>query len=198
MRLMLLAAFLGFMLHLTMGCGDEDNLFVVINDCEIRPNTSCQNADLTGVDLSGFDLTSANLDGADLSNANLTQTYLIGASMNGTILTGVIWASTVCPDGSISDNNGESCGGHQEDIRGVCDIKPDVVCQGADLRDRNLSFAIMQNADLADAELCGADLTESIIDNGVFSNVTARQLRAPRAILVNLISKLDAQEPVSF
>ena len=46
----------------------------------------------------------ANLDEAILSEANLTNADLSGAD-----LTGVYWYSTTCPDGTNSDDNGNTC-----------------------------------------------------------------------------------------
>ena len=50
--------------------------------------------DLTGVNLSGSYVDRVNLSDADLSNANLTDSY---------------WQNTICPDGTNSDNNGNTC-----------------------------------------------------------------------------------------
>jgi uncharacterized protein YjbI with pentapeptide repeats len=82
------------------------------------------NADLSGADLSGANLDNAYLSGADLSyadlsGANLDNAYLNGADLinadldnaylNGADLTYVYWENTICPDGTNSDNNGDTC-----------------------------------------------------------------------------------------
>ena len=72
------------------------------------------NANLTGADLTGAYLIGAYLSGADLSGANLTGAYLSGADLSGadlrdTELDGVNWYDTTCPDGTNSDNNGDTC-----------------------------------------------------------------------------------------
>ena len=46
----------------------------------------------------------AELFGADLGYANLT-----GANMTGANLDGVRWINTTCPDGTNSDDNGNTC-----------------------------------------------------------------------------------------
>ena len=48
---------------------------------------------LAGANLSYSDLTGADLAGADLAGANL----------------GVIWSDTTCPDGTNSNNDGDTC-----------------------------------------------------------------------------------------
>lgn len=84
-------------------------------------------ADLTGSNLSGASLIEANLNGANLSltvafkahaggdptlaqgtnlsQAQLQNTNLKGAFLVGTNLTDVAWGHTLCPDGSLSDEN---------------------------------------------------------------------------------------------
>jgi uncharacterized protein YjbI with pentapeptide repeats len=47
-----------------------------------------------------------------LSGANLFDANLSGADLTGATLTGVIWAHTICPDGTNSDDNGGTCVGH--------------------------------------------------------------------------------------
>jgi uncharacterized protein YjbI with pentapeptide repeats len=49
----------------------------------------------------------ANLVGTDLSGANLS-----GADLSGANMSGIIWSNTVCPDGTISNNDGGACLGH--------------------------------------------------------------------------------------
>jgi hypothetical protein len=76
-------------------------------------------ANLTGADLRYTDLTDADLSGADLSNAYLNDAYLNGADLtgadlndaylNGAFLSAVTWYNTTCPDGTNSDNNGNTC-----------------------------------------------------------------------------------------
>jgi uncharacterized protein YjbI with pentapeptide repeats len=56
------------------------------------------NADLTGANLTGADLTGVILDGVNLTGANLT-----GATMP--FLASAIFDSTICPDGTNSDDN---------------------------------------------------------------------------------------------
>jgi uncharacterized protein YjbI with pentapeptide repeats len=81
-------------------------------------------ADLFGANLSGADLSAlglpffpivptnlsmANLRDADLQNANLAYATLAGAQLDHANLTAVIWLQTTCPDGTNSDDDGNTC-----------------------------------------------------------------------------------------
>jgi hypothetical protein len=88
---------------------------------------SLNNANLTSAFLDDANLTRVNLSGATFSftymvNANLTDAFLenatfsdstlSGVNMTGATLTGVTWSSTYCPDGTNSDDDGNTCIGH--------------------------------------------------------------------------------------
>jgi uncharacterized protein YjbI with pentapeptide repeats len=74
---------------------------------------------LTSVDLSGADLNEAELLGADLTDANFTGSalsfsYMANANLTGATLTGatlldIFWSNTTCPDGTNSNNDGDTC-----------------------------------------------------------------------------------------
>jgi len=64
---------------------------------------SC-NADLTGANLINADLTGTDLTGADLSNADLSNVDLSSADARY-----VFWNNTICPDGTNSNDNGNTC-----------------------------------------------------------------------------------------
>jgi hypothetical protein len=78
--------------------------------------------DLTGADISGAVLSDSNLSRsvlryADLRNAflpnvNLSRADLYGALLDGANLNGVTWQATICPDGTNSNANGNTCVGH--------------------------------------------------------------------------------------
>ena len=65
----------------------------------IGPSATLIDANLTGLDL----------DDADLPDANLTGANLTGATLAGATLTGVTWSNTTCPDGTNSNNDGDTC-----------------------------------------------------------------------------------------
>ncbi|OGK15003.1 hypothetical protein A2774_01140 [Candidatus Roizmanbacteria bacterium RIFCSPHIGHO2_01_FULL_39_12c] len=72
-------------------------------------NVNASGANFTGADLR---LTGFHSD-TNLQNANFTNANLKSAEFDqGTDLTGVIWSNTTCPDGTNSDNNGNTCEGH--------------------------------------------------------------------------------------
>lgn len=63
-------------------------------------------------ELDGADLRGANLNNADLTDALIYNANLRNASMSGTTITGAAWRNTTCPDGTNSDNHGDTCMGH--------------------------------------------------------------------------------------
>ncbi len=73
-------------------------------------------------DFSGSDFTNTNLSSqsnpSDFSNVNLSNANFTGANLRYTTnmgtatLTGAIWSNTTCPDGTNSNNNGNTCVGH--------------------------------------------------------------------------------------
>jgi hypothetical protein len=67
---------------------------------------------MKGADLNGADLRDAELVGADLRDADLRRADLTGADLGDARVGGVIWSDTTCPDGTNSDDNGETCEGH--------------------------------------------------------------------------------------
>ena len=90
-----------------------------LNGAELT-NAGLSGADLTGATLTNSYLSNANLDGAILINANLLYAYLNGANMTNANLTNAemvtdstdeIWSNTTCPDGTNSDNDGNTCAG---------------------------------------------------------------------------------------
>jgi uncharacterized protein YjbI with pentapeptide repeats len=54
----------------------------------------------------------ANFTRANLTNVNFTDTGLKDVIMTDATITDVIWNHTTCPDGTNSDNNGNTCEGH--------------------------------------------------------------------------------------
>lgn len=64
-------------------------------------------ANLENVDLSGASLREANLEGMTIDGADFEGTDLEGAKIEG-----AVWKNTVCPDGTNSDNAGDTCAGH--------------------------------------------------------------------------------------
>jgi len=69
-------------------------------------------ANLTGANLSKADAEVAWFNNANLTNANMTDANLGNAYLSGATLTNVTWANTTCPDGTNSNNDGNTCVGH--------------------------------------------------------------------------------------
>ena len=74
--------------------------------------TNLKGVVLTGANLAGANLIGANLQSANLQGANLTNANLGGATSKGASLGGATWSNTVCPDGTNSDADGNTCLGH--------------------------------------------------------------------------------------
>ena len=72
---------------------------------------SLQKAPLSHADLSYAVLTDAKLNDANLSGANLSGANLTKAVLSGANLDGVTWSGTTCPDGTNSNEVGDSCSG---------------------------------------------------------------------------------------
>lgn len=64
-------------------------------------------------DFSGVDFSNANLNNADLRYSDLSNANLEGASFNldysSSASLGIIYSNTICPDGTNSDDNGNTC-----------------------------------------------------------------------------------------
>lgn len=78
----------------------------------ILNGTGLNNADLSGVSFKNAVLEEASLSNANLSNANFEGANLKNAEMENTNLNGVIWNNTICPDGSNSNDHGNTCNDH--------------------------------------------------------------------------------------
>jgi hypothetical protein len=72
-----------------------------------------QSSNFTSANFSNATLTHGDLLSNNFTNANFTNANFTGANTDqGNTLTGVIWSNTVCPDGTNSDNDGNTCVGH--------------------------------------------------------------------------------------
>lgn len=110
-----------------------------LRDADLRyryfEDADLKGADLGAANMQGDDLTGANLQSADvganlidanltnadlrgatveavLTGANLTGADLSGAEVYSTDATGVTWNHTVCPDSTLSEQDGGTCVGH--------------------------------------------------------------------------------------
>ncbi|MEL6178178.1 MAG: pentapeptide repeat-containing protein, partial [Myxococcota bacterium] len=153
--------------------------------CDLRERpVNCQEMSLQGFDLSRSDLRGANFAGTDLAGATLFETDLTGADLTGADLTNtnlgqaflaravldaVVWDNTRCPDGTLSDDNGGTCGGHLDDLRSRCDVRPNVDCSGQDLSNADLRYANLAGADLVGANVSGTDFTGANLTGSDFS-----------------------------
>ncbi len=81
-----------------------------IGDCEIKPGTNCQGANLRGAHLPGVNLTGANLQGvnlrgADLTGANLTEVNLSGANLTAAVVKNATLVNTNLSNANLTQAN---------------------------------------------------------------------------------------------
>jgi hypothetical protein len=114
-------------------CPKCDFMYLAIPDLDmpgaILPGAKFYGANLSGANLSGANLQGvymqyANLSGADLTGADLTKAQVYNTDMTNADLTGaittdvtltnphILYSNTICPDGTNSDDNGDTCYGH--------------------------------------------------------------------------------------
>lgn len=70
------------------------------------------NSNFTSANLSNVNFDSSEFTDTNFTNANFTNADLEGVTFTNTIMTDAIWSNTTCPDGTNSDNNGNTCEGH--------------------------------------------------------------------------------------
>ncbi len=76
-------------------------------------DSNLNKSDLSGAFLDAANLAGANLNKADLSGALLNGADLGGANLNGSNLTGTVFSNTTCPDGSNSNDDGDTCANNE-------------------------------------------------------------------------------------
>ncbi len=67
------------------------------------------NADLDNAVTTYDDFSYADMAGDNLTNDDFTDVSLLGATLTGADLDGVNWNNTVCPDSTLSNNDGNTC-----------------------------------------------------------------------------------------
>ncbi len=88
----------------------------------LQPSSALRGSRLASVNFSGLTLTGITILGGDagpsvVTGANFSGSHFVNANVSGTdfsaaTLTGATWAGTICPDGTNSDDNGNTCLGH--------------------------------------------------------------------------------------
>jgi uncharacterized protein YjbI with pentapeptide repeats len=70
-------------------------------------------SNLTGANFTNATMTNFSFFNSNFTNANFTNANLSGVTTSGVnTFTGAIWSNTTCPDGTNSDNDGNTCIGH--------------------------------------------------------------------------------------
>lgn len=70
-------------------------------------NVNFTNVNLTNTEAEATNFSNSNFDGANFTNTNLNLSDFTDANLNN-----VTWSNTTCPDGTNSDDNGNTCEGH--------------------------------------------------------------------------------------
>lgn len=122
-----------------------------------------RNINCLACNLSLSQLTDSDLHGANLRGANMSYADLSGANLSQADITQVLWHQSICPDGSTSEDNGNTCGGHLTKRTNQCGAQPKLNCPDQDLsrvdwRGANLNHANLEASDLRQALLVGANL----------------------------------------
>lgn len=127
--------------------------------------TTLTTANLQGANLSGADLSGANLNNANLSGANLNNANLRGANLSGSNLNGSNFEGSDLTQVSSGQTIGIPSLPWRWTIRSGYLIGPDADLSGAnlsnaDLRDVDLGFSRLWDANLDNANLSGAYLVD--------------------------------------
>ncbi|MBT6432699.1 MAG: pentapeptide repeat-containing protein [Deltaproteobacteria bacterium] len=146
--------------------------------------TDLRQARLTGANLQGCNLTHSNLRGADFSHADLLGANLLRADLEKTT-----WHLTRCPDGTLSQNNGDTCGGHLDSEISACSVGPQASCEGADLAGLDLSFANLRGANLQGADLRGTRLVGANLQKANLQRANLQAADLSRADLTHAITE---------
>jgi uncharacterized protein YjbI with pentapeptide repeats len=67
---------------------------------------------LNGANLTHALLSNATIASAGFNGANLTKASLLGATITTSGFDSAIFRKTICPDGTNSDDHGDTCAGH--------------------------------------------------------------------------------------
>lgn len=139
----------------------------IINGCEIRPNTSCERADLRHADLYRADLSGANLKGARLARANLRYAKLTNANLEGADLEAADMRITFLARANFTNANLQ--GANLSSARAS-----KATFAGANLRaasmeaawakETNFRGASFVNANLQETKLYGANLSSATFE----------------------------------
>jgi hypothetical protein len=78
----------------------------------ILSRASLDNADLNSVNFQNALLIATDFTNSNLSNVNFENADLSEARFENANLTGTKWKNTICPDGTNSNNNNNTCEGH--------------------------------------------------------------------------------------
>lgn len=101
----------GSMHHLALRNADMRNIHFFYTDVDFSDFTGSDMrfANLDHVDFASSTLIEVDFEYSDFVDVSFRHSNLAGANLTGVTLTDVTWIDTICPDGTNSDNNGNTC-----------------------------------------------------------------------------------------
>ncbi len=75
-------------------------------------NTNFTGAFLIAAVVNNSNFTNTLFVNTTLDSVSFVNTNLLGANFSGSIRNNIFWSNSTCPDGTNSDNNGNTCEGH--------------------------------------------------------------------------------------
>jgi len=134
-----------------------------VSNCRLGPSCDCENAALSGRDLSGYGLLNGNLRNADLSNAKLKGTVLrntdlSGANLKGADLTGALIIGANLKNADLQDTTIDETIFTGSDLSGVNFNGAEIIL--SDFSNTNLKGASFYHVDMGKMNIfAGADLS---------------------------------------
>jgi hypothetical protein len=89
------------------------NLVITTDSLGMTFSANVSGANFTGASLDKVTfLSTSAVTGTNFTNAQFSRVIFTGVNLTPTTLTGATWTHVGCPDGTSSDNNGNTCIGH--------------------------------------------------------------------------------------
>lgn len=143
---------------------------VAINNCNepAKPNVNWSNCRLEGIKLAA-----SNLEGAQLQNASLNSADLTGVKLSRAQMSYINMANANARNVNLS-----------EAVLTGAVLRKSVFVDG-NLRDADLSFAILQEVDLSGADLTNANLTQAVLNGAIIINTKLKGAVLDNAIWID-------------
>ncbi len=137
-------------------------------ECELKAETICPGADLSGQVLRNLDLSGADLSRVDLTGADLTGTNLAGANLIGANLNGAVAMRSNLDDANLGGANLSRARFNGASLRRV-------VLQGAIMEDTSWTQVSFEDTDLTGANFSTLNMTGASFSGAVLRAVNFQQ-----------------------